>query len=160
MIEYKIGDLLESDEKYVVHCCNAQGAFGSGFAGAVRKKYPGCYGAYMATYHSQGNKLYTGQVIEYEDKNDGRVIFNAIGQEYYGYDSISTGKVYVSYTALETALERVKELLATMGATRISMPLIGAGLAGGDWNIISKIVEKVFDGFEIVVYTLDGNIPQ
>ena len=159
MIIYEIGDLLESDEKYIVHCCNAQGAFGSGFAGAVRKKYPECYGAYMAAYHSQGNKLHIGQVVEYEDKSDGRTIFNAIGQEYYGYDSVTTGAVYVSYTALEAALQRVKEIMASKGAYRISMPLIGSGLAGGDWKIISKIVEKVFDGFEIIVYTLDGKVP-
>jgi O-acetyl-ADP-ribose deacetylase (regulator of RNase III) len=28
--------------------------------------------------------------------------------------------------------------------SRIGLPLIGAGLAGGDWNRIEKIIEKEF----------------
>ncbi len=159
MIAYVTGDLLLSGEKFIVHCCNAQGAFGSGFAGAVRKMYPDCYGLYMSTYNKQGNEYNLGQVVVYENVEDGRIIFNLIGQQYYGYDAKTTGKVYVSYEALREGFKRVREFMVGRDLNRISMPLIGADRAGGDWKIISSIIEEEFEGFEIFVYTLTGNIP-
>lgn len=39
----------------------------------------------------------------------------------------------------------------------VGFPLIGCGLAGGDWEIVSELIEKAFEGFngEIRVYTLN-----
>ena len=36
----------------------------------------------------------------------------------------------------------------------IAMPLIGAGLGGGDWNVISEIIEEESLKFQPVVYEL------
>ena len=39
----------------------------------------------------------------------------------------------------------------------IGIPLIGCGLAGGDWEVVSKIIEKLetdYLQFKFTVYTL------
>lgn len=34
---------------------------------------------------------------------------------------------------------------------RIGLPLIGAGLAGGDWNIIEKIIGKELKDMDVTI---------
>jgi O-acetyl-ADP-ribose deacetylase (regulator of RNase III) len=41
------------------------------------------------------------------------------------------------------------------GFDRIAMPLIGASLGGGDWNIISEIIEKACSHVKPIVYHLE-----
>jgi len=35
------------------------------------------------------------------------------------------------------------------------MPKIGAGLAGGDWNVIAAIIEEEFTAVQPIVYWLE-----
>lgn len=145
-ILYIKGDLLESSEHIVLHGCNNKGGFGSGFAGAVRSKYPECYTTYRAAFE-QG-KLSMGGIIVHHDALDDRYILNAITQPAYGYD----GKKYVDYEAIKAAMILADEITTT---GRIAMPKIGAGLGGGDWDIISNIIETCVIINQPVVYTLD-----
>ena len=34
---------------------------------------------------------------------------------------------------------------------KIGLPLIGAGLAGGDWNVIEKIIEKELKDMDVTI---------
>lgn len=145
-ITYIQGDVLASDEKFIIHGCNSRGKFRSGFAKAVREMYPGCYRAYMAEYEKNGLTL--GNVVVYTDPKTNVTIYNAITQENFGYD----GKTYIDYGAIKTALIRADE--ATVSG-RLAMPKIGAGLGGGDWNIISDLIESCVINNEPFVYLKD-----
>ena len=48
-------------------------------------------------------------------------------------------------------MSRVKQALPVK---RIGSPMIGAGLAGGDWGIISNIIDECLEGMDhtLVVY--------
>lgn len=140
------GNIVLSPETHIIHGCNAQGKFRSGVAGAVRDKYPACYQAYMNEYEKNGLQL--GNIIVYNDPNANITIYNAITQEFYGYD----GKCYVDYNAIMTAMIRADEH-CTSG--RLAMPMIGAGLGGGDWELISNIIENSVVNNEPIVYVLD-----
>lgn len=39
------------------------------------------------------------------------------------------------------------------GFNQIAMPKIGCGLGGGDWSVVSKIIEE-YAGFEVLVYEI------
>lgn len=145
-IKYVVGDLLTSDEKFIVHGCNAKGKFRSGFAKGVRELYPNCYKAYMKEYETNG--LTMGSVVVYQDPKNGVTIYNAITQPTFGYD----GQQYVDYGAIKTALIRADDH-ATGG--RLAMPKIGAGLGGGDWKIISEIIELCVINNDPIVYVLE-----
>lgn len=121
----------------------------SGIAKAIREQYPMAFTDYERTYKRQGDKLYLGQVVTtpYED----RWIFNCITQEFYGRDE---NVVYVSYDAIHHAILTLNLICSCKGIERVGFPLIGAGLANGDWNIISKIIAKDSD-FQPVVYVLE-----
>lgn len=153
MIKYHKGDFLQSTDKLWAHGCNAQGKFASGIAGQIRKKFSYAYESYINQHNRIGLKL--GQTIYAVDtaNYNNPIIANCITQEFYGYD----GKRYVDYTSIENCLINVMLYAQAEGLSTISMPMIGAGLGGGNWQIIEKILYKVNElnpNININVYSL------
>lgn len=146
-IETKYGDLLEAEEKYICHCVNAQGRMASGVAKLIRAKYPKAYDTYMNVHNSKGLKL--GNIIGADCGQ--HIVLNLVGQKNYGYD----GKVYVDYAALRKGISLINKNINEP----VAFPMIGAGLAGGDWKLISEIIEEESTNFQPVVYILDDGVP-
>ncbi len=151
-IKYVEGNIFNTKIKTIVHGCNAQGAYGAGFAEAIRIDFPEAYHAYMNKYKANG-KLVLGSIIIAPCGEAGtdefKIIINAITQEYYGRDH----KRYVSYNAIADAMSRIN-LIAKLGLKEVAMPKIGAGLAGGNWNIIEAIIESELKDVQPYVYVL------
>ncbi len=141
MLKYITGNVLDSGLP-VVHCVNAQHRMASGVAKAIRQKYPQVYEDYMNT-----KVLNLGDVIVTKE-NTNIVVFSIVGQKYYGYDS----KRYVDYNALQDGLLEVSKLCEQNNIDAISMPLIGAGLAGGDWEDIEPIIKRIFKYISVYIY--------
>lgn len=133
MIEYRKGNLLDVTQGIIVHGCNAQGVMGSGVAKAVKDKYPGAYMYYKQAVNNSDAEL--GDVIWYQ-ANEHLVIANAITQEYYGRD----GKRYANYAAIARGFRLVFMRWGRFDYEAVYFPKIGAGLGGGDWNIIEQII--------------------
>jgi len=144
-IEYIRGDLLTTDVRHIIHGCNSHGVMGSGVAKAIRDKYPQAYQDYNDVYNNYGLEL--GNIIV-SVQNDGKVIHNAITQKDYGRDS---SRVYVSYWAIAEAFRKINQ----WGVGEIAMPKIGSGLANGDWNVISAIIENTLIDTRPIVYILE-----
>lgn len=125
------GDITQSPDDLIIHGCNSQGVMGSGVAKAIREKWPKAYADYREHYEVHGNILLPGAVI-FSEVEDGRYIGNCITQNHYGND----GKRYVSYSAVKFAFMRVNDFCESKDIKTLSMPKIGAGLGGGDWDII------------------------
>lgn len=154
MINYFYGNLFElfdttpvnmnGDElHFIIHGCNAQGRMGTGFAKELRERFPDAYKAYNDAYVNNNNRLELGTVINHP-VHSSLVICNAITQQFYGYD----GKKYVSYDAIDTIFEELNKTAKTVldlklvDSVHFHFPKIGAGLAGGDWEIIEKIIDS------------------
>lgn len=144
-IEYVKGDLLQTEVKHIIHGCNSKGVMGSGVAKILREKYPRAYHDYNDTYNSYGLEL--GNVIV-SVQDDGKIIHNAITQRDYGRDP---SRVYVSYWAIAEAFRKINQ----WGIKEIALPKIGAGLANGDWNVISAIIENTLIDTKPYVYVLE-----
>lgn len=156
-ILYKTGDALAGPEPALAHGCNAQGVMGSGIAKAIREKYPAAWRAYRTFHHLNGLPL--GVVIP--SNNSPHLVLNCVTQEFYGPGD----KVYLDYDALRKAMAGIDRLAKASHSGKpndaflkrldaVAMPLIGAGLAGGDWDRIEAIVEEVSENFQPVVYRL------
>lgn len=162
-IIYKVGDLLTTPNRFLVQGCNAQGAMGSGVAKLIRAIYPNVYTEYRQEYLDHGLDL--GHVVpvivppvnylgnDYPE----RIILNAITQEYAGNEDIR----YVSYDGIAKSIEKINEYVIALegGAAapwedlpEVSFPLIGAGLARGDWYVIARLIETLSTKFQPVVY--------
>ena len=146
MIVYKHGDLLASDEKVIAHGCNCSGGFASGFAKQVAERYPAAREAYLHRHNTRGWSLGDVQLIGVGD-GSGVTIANCGTQQRYGRTDEGP---YVSYPAIKLVIRN----LAKSFPQGFAIPKIGAGLAGGNWDIIAKIIEEESGPVEVRVYVL------
>jgi O-acetyl-ADP-ribose deacetylase (regulator of RNase III) len=132
----KVGNLLDVTEGHLIQGCNAQGVMGSGVAAAVRNKYPLAYQDYRDIYEDEGLELGTAYPYMPSTK---LVIWNAITQEYYGRSGRNC-----SYDAIETCFADINAAILSFDEVtkEIHIPLLGAGLGGGNWEIIREIIEQ------------------
>lgn len=165
MIRTQFGNMVEAigdkdqygAREFFVHGCNAQGAMGRGIAGEFRKVYPEVWEDYRRAYLLQG--LSVGDVIAVELRHSWGIVFNAITQEFYGADKNIR---YVDYDGLRDCFRKINKLIITWNTEFpaiydrvLNFPLIGAGLANGDWNIIEKIIDdEIDDSIEKVLWKL------
>ena len=143
MIHYVKGDVLESREQVVAHGVNCTGHFGSGVAGAIKRKKPYIREQYLSL---EEHELGTCQFVPYE----GRVWVNAHTQQDKGYD----GAKYADLTAIACCLSEIDEYMEENGLYTIAMPKIGCGLGGLKWDEVSILVEGILDTREVFVYEL------
>ena len=140
------GDLFAASQKALMHGCNAQAVMGSGVAKIVREKYPTAYRQYLQQAECRNLIMGSAQFVDCGD----RIIINAITQKFYGRD----GKRYVSYDAVADAMKLINQELPKIEIFQVAMPMIGAGLGGGDWSVISAVIEAELTDVEPFVYIL------
>lgn len=154
-IIYRQGDLLLATAGIIAHGCNAQGKMKSGVAGVIRARWPLAHTRYREAFISSTG-IKPGMVI-FAHAPD-KIIANCITQEFYGRNP---NRVYVDYNAVADCMmflnKRAPMYVGEGG--EVAMPLIGAGLANGEWGRIAEIIEQESTRFQPVVYTLDGVIP-
>jgi len=134
MLVYKKGDVLNAGEAVVVHGCNCKNTMGAGIARQVREQCPNAWRADQQTLWGDRTKLGS---FTYGIEANGMTVINAYTQYNYTRDEVD-----VNYEALETAMMAICNHFPN---EIIAMPKIGCGLAKGDWNIVSKILERVSD---------------
>lgn len=136
MIEERYGDIfIGVKEGIIVHGCNMQGKMGGGIALQVKNLYPEAYRAYREAY--ERGELVLGSITTAEVAPN-KIIVNAVTQEHYGW---ATRRRFVDYRAMRECFEKVNEL-ALKRNLDVHFPLIGAGLANGNWDIISTIIDE------------------
>jgi O-acetyl-ADP-ribose deacetylase (regulator of RNase III) len=135
------GDITSIEEGILVHGCNAQGVMGAGIARAVKAKWPNAFVDYQKLINSHPLHDRVGRVA-WSD-NEKVLVANSITQLNFGNDE---KKQYVSYKAMHQCFEYVAQMAGRLNM-HVHYPMIGAGLGGGDWAIISDIIETVFSSF-------------
>lgn len=151
MVKHIIGDLVRDSADYQVigHGCNCFCTMGAGIAPQIKAKFPEAYEVDCATIKGDKNKLGT---ITYTVIQDTPIIVNLYSQ--YGY-ARQHGEVALDYKALRSSLKLMKEKFS--GKT-MALPWIGAGLAGGDWNVILRIIEEEMRGEYVTVIQWEGDV--
>ena len=144
-MKIRFSDIFSHENSCIVHGCNAQGVMGSGFALAVKERHVGAFYAYLDQVKSCLNKndlLGTVSYFTDDPSNGSLVIANAITQLSYG----RTGERYVNYEAVQKAFNHIAK--SVKPGVVIRYPKIGAGLGGGEWDIIAAIIEEELQGRE------------
>lgn len=155
-LKYIEGDLFNSNPRVILHGCNIRGAFGSGFAGVIKNKFPEAANAYYSAYKK--NTLFLGSVLWVE--TNGVLIGNCMTQPTYGRD----GNRHIDYDAFKSCMKQVNEIAKEGipdsdfedGFSEVSMPMIGADLGGGDWNILGKIISDNLTDVNPTIFVLPG----
>ncbi|MCA9912039.1 MAG: phosphatase [Anaerolineae bacterium] len=145
------GDLillaLAGEFDVIVHGCNCMHIMGAGIAREIRYTFPEAYEADLATRKGDLEKLGTfSSAQSHFPEGSQLTVVNAYTQFAPG------GRMpAVDYAAVERVFQSIGAAFPT---SRIGYPMIGAGLAGGDWNIISKIIDSALEGMDHTLVTL------
>jgi len=141
-IKYIKGDLVrdaERDFDVMAHGCNCYCTMGAGIALAVKRKYPEAAAVDKASSFADKEKL--GTYTKWS--NDNITVVNMYTQwDYKGRE------INADYDAIRNCMKLMK---GQFSGKKIGLPLIGAGLAGGDWKLISEIIEQELTGEDVTV---------
>lgn len=135
-----VGSILdEVTEGVILQQVNCQGVMGSGFAKAIRDKWPVVYTNFKSLSDRFLAEDRTGRTLLGECQlvkvGENLFVANLFAQQYFG----KTGARFTSYEALESSL---KSLWREVEGMPIHHPEIGCGLGGGSWPIVRKIIAE------------------
>lgn len=118
---------------YFAHCISGDYALGAGIAVEFDKLY------------DMKNKL-KRQWSECGDANEALLVDNV-------FNLVTKRKCYKkpTYDSLREALEDLVQYTADEEVTKIAMPKIGCGLDGLDWNIVSQMIQEIFEDTDIEI---------
>ena len=147
MIEYRKGNLLDVTSGVIIHGCNSHGVMGSGVALAVKDKYPECFETYRLFCEKRKNdQTILGASSIYVASLE-LTIVNMITQKDYG-----THRRQVNYGAIAKGFSDLHNYYFM--DQEFHFPKIGAGLGGGDWEVISEIIEHMCPEIKLICWEL------
>ncbi len=137
-----IGDLVENafanEYDVIVHGCNCFHTMGAGIARTISQRLPQSWEADRLTLLGDRNKLGNFSLAR-GVSSYGKPF--AIVNAYTQYTCFGHGPL-VDYDAIGNVFKKIA--IAFDGA-HIAYPLLGCGLAGGDWNIVEALIERELD---------------
>ena len=149
-ITSKTGNILTPvdpiNKVIVCHQVNCQGAMGAGLAKQIRTKHPGVYEVYKEKCDAGLAKIGDVQLVSCLS-DGGYIIANIFGQNRYGRD-----KRYTDYDGLREAFSCLADCFPN--ATFRFPYKFGCGLAGGDWNVVLKIIKESFKDCKVEIWRL------
>lgn len=140
-------DILQADTDVIIHQVNCQGVMGAGLALQIRFKYPEVYKQYQSyCAHYPNTKDMLGHIQSICVGNDPLLyIVNLFGQDNLGY-----GWRFTNYDALRSCLTQVNKRFK---GRRVAVPYkMSCGLAGGDWTVVSKMIEDTLTDCQVTYY--------
>lgn len=151
------GNLLEAEKGYICQQVNCQGVMNSGLAKAIRDKWPMVYKKYLDWFNSSNDKGFSATQtmlgkIQVVDVPDDLKVINLAGQDDYGYRNTK----FTSYDAFWDCLNEIKKQIPK--GSRLNFPVnIGCGLGGGNWAVISTMINVALSNdYELYFYKLEN----
>lgn len=158
------GDLIKLAQKakfdVIAHGCNCFCTMGAGIAPQMAKsflcddasKYPGESTDFP---DNRGNMFKLGNIEYYswfvfgDDGERRRLeVVNAYTQYKYGRNHKDGDKTPVDYAAIEMCMKKINYRFK---GKHIGLPRIGCGLAGGDWEIVKKIIQTELKDCKVTI---------
>ncbi|QQO38389.1 hypothetical protein VPG01_031 [Vibrio phage VPG01] len=163
MIKVIKGDMIEhlkSKNRFdaYAHQCNCFCRMGRGIAPLLAKAVKGLREADNNTVSGDKDKLGTYTFAKYK----GTTVYNLYGQYHWYLHKVAPGR-NTDYNALREALCKMKlhilfsNKYSKKESLSLGLPLIGCGLAGGDWdNVVFPMIEEIFEnsGIDVTIFKL------
>lgn len=145
---------------FIPHVCNNVDLFGAGFAASISEKFP----IVKENYHMLGktflkNNMGHCQIMKvFENKEYEHKIYavNMIAQN--GIPSTKNTRA-INYLGLVKSMNTLSRFIKSETGflkksenIEIHTPKFGSGLAGGNWNFISDLIEDIWGEFDVYVY--------
>ena len=154
-VEYRHGNAAIFSSKFataIIHLVNdkAKTWGGFGFSRDLKRQHTRAFHDFRSwTMHSPSEHRLGN--VHLAELPENRYIVSVVAQA--GYGPSATPRI--RYGALDLGLEKASRRLTDLGVATVQMPRIGAGQAGGDWNIVAGIIRERLVSAGLTVRVLD-----
>lgn len=127
--------MFESQSQALVNTVNTMGVMGKGIALQFKRYYPDNFYAYKKA--CDNNSLTIGKLFVYDEENllfGRKTIINFPTKEHWGNPS--------EYSYIRAGLGELAKLIKDRNIESISIPPLGAGNGGLQWNKIKELIEE------------------
>ena len=151
-IIYLVGDATDpivahvGGRRLILHICNDAGAWGAGFVLALSRRWM------KPEAHYRAQIGYSLGEFDFVEVSYNLHVVNIIGQDGVG------GDCPIRYWAVAHAFEEIARLMVGGPKSEplsIHCPRLGCGLAGGDWSVMSGLLQNSFGRRNVPVFVYD-----
>lgn len=149
MIDYKSGDLLQSDCRLLVNTVNCVGVMGKGIALQFKQEYPGMFLTYK---HVCGSNLRNGGDLWLWKNPDTQLLIdsNRLPHDVLCFATKEDWRNPSKLEWIERGLVKFRELVKSdRSIYSVAFPKLGCSNGGLDWVDVQKLMEKYLGPLEI-----------
>ncbi|QEC61744.1 ImmA/IrrE family metallo-endopeptidase [Mucilaginibacter ginsenosidivorans] len=141
--------------KVIAQVVNTSGGLGLGFGKSLSKNFPDVKSS-LQQWHEDKKRFQLGSSQLVKISED-LYVFQMLAQK--GLFE-KNGEIPLKYSYLRTCLISLQNACEKLHAS-VHMPMIGAGQAKGDWNVIQGIIfdELVNKDIDVNIYVFPGKVP-
>lgn len=142
MIEYKHGDILQSETEAIINTVNCVGVMGRGIALQFKNAYPDNFKAYAIACKAE--QVVPGKMFVFETRmlTGPRYIINFPTKRHW------KGKSRIE--DIVAGLDDLVSVIQRYDIRSIAIPPLGSGLGGLDWNEVKPLIESAVQSLEAV----------
>lgn len=129
------------------HGCNCFNTMGAGIAALVARTLRELYQADQRTIKGSRAKMGTFTYAPYKDKANRLYMAYNLYTQYTCWDT----KDMLSLVAVHDSFAAINNHMLSKGLSKLVIPAIGAGLARGNWNDISKLINAATPDIQVEV---------
>lgn len=151
MIEFRKGNLFESDAEALVNTVNCVGVMGKGIALQFKQAFPDNFKEYKKVCRK--NELQPGKMLVYKNNSliNPKYIVNFPTKKHWREKS----KIEYIQDGLASLVEEIKSL----DIKSIAVPPLGCGYGGLKWEEVQPLMKKAFSQIptvHVIIYTPSG----
>lgn len=147
MFKYVVGNILDTECKYILNPVNCVGTMGKGLALQIAKKYPESVGPYKKD--CQHSSLSIGHLTSFKAK-DGKTIINFPTKDHWRDPS--------KYRYIEAGLESLAFCIKFSGNENshlsFAIPPLGCGLGGLKYDFVHELIQIYLSEFKTMTFEL------
>lgn len=150
MIQYRTGNLLDSEAQALVNTVNTVGVMGKGIALQFKNMFPNNFKVYSNACKKQEVKIGKLLVAEEETLLKGKKII-------INFPTKTSWKLPSEYNYIEVGVVELVRVINEKGIKSIAIPPLGSGNGGLDWNRVKIILEKYLAAIDCEIYIYEPN---
>lgn len=150
MIQFKIGNLLESNAQALVNTVNTDGVMGKGIALQFKNQFPNNFKKYVKV--CKEGSIAIGKLLVFEEEtllNGNKLIIN--------FPTKTSWRKPSEYSYIEMGLKNLVEIIEKYEIKSIAIPPLGAGNGGLDWNIVKQLLQQYLEDVDCDIYIYEPN---
>lgn len=150
MIHYRTGNLLDSNTEALVNTVNTVGVMGKGIALQFKNRFPFNFKQYAVACKNKELKIGQLFITEEETLLTGKkIIINFPTKTHWRLPS--------EYQYIEAGLQELVKVIKERNIRSISIPPLGAGHGGLNWNKVKLLLEDYLSDIDCDIYIYKPN---